>query len=135
MESLVSTFRRSGKNSRDIPVTADEARANLPQGTAPRIPAAQLEVDQRWLVESDMLPRDMSANAQATLKNMGVRFSKTDPADELFVTVKLPRGWTKTPDIDQPTMSYLCDSKGIRRALIYYRNLTSNRQAWLKLLP
>jgi len=93
----------------------------LPGGIERQEAAGQSE-----LVHSESLPSD--CNDKAALEAAGVKFGAPYPDDPLFCPVTLPEGWKKV-GADHAMYSYLLDTKGRRRAEIFYKAAFYDRRA------
>lgn len=89
--------------------------------------AGQLE-----LVNSEVLPTDMRAGAQAALEKIGFKFLGPVEGDPLFQHVEMPEGWSKRKT-DHSMWSELVDSKGRKRGGIFYKAAFYDRKATLHL--
>ena len=81
---------------------------------------------QRTLVESAMLPKEISGATREQLTALGFKFGAD--VDELFVSCELPRGWTKR-GTDHSMHSGLLDEQGRKRAGIFYKAAFYDRRA------
>jgi hypothetical protein len=81
---------------------------------------------QRTLVQSAMLPKEISGATREQLNALGFKFG--DDVDELFVTCELPSGWTKR-GTDHSMHSDLLDEQGRKRAGIFYKAALYDRCA------
>lgn len=84
---------------------------------------AQEAAGQRQLIQSSTLPKDCPRDV---LEACGVVFG--DDADNLFVNVTLPAGWTKQTT-DHSMWSKLLDDKGRERGGIFYKAAFYDRNA------
>jgi hypothetical protein len=91
---------------------------------------AQEAAGQRTFVNSATLPREILNGKREDLEAMGIVFG--DNADDLFVNVTLPEGWTKQAT-DHSMWSDLLDDKGRKRAAIFYKAAFYARNAHLSL--
>jgi hypothetical protein len=85
---------------------------------------AQEAQGQRQLVQSSTLPKDCP---RADLEAMGIVFGAD--ADDLFVTVTLPAGWSKAAT-GHSMWSDLLDAKGRARAAIFYKAAFYDQRAF-----
>lgn len=83
---------------------------------------------QQSFVNSDTLPREMSANDKLALRTAGVVFGDPVPGDDLFVYVTLPEGWRRQ-GTSHDMHSDLLDEKGRKRASIFYKAAFYDRRA------
>lgn len=81
---------------------------------------------QRTLVDSAMLPKEISGATREQLTALGFKFGAD--VDELFVTCELPPGWT-TRGTDHSMHSDLLDEQGRKRAGIFYKAAFYDRRA------
>ena len=86
---------------------------------------------QRTLVESAMLPKEISGATREQLTALGFKFGAD--VDELFVTCELPPGWTKR-GTDHSMHSDLFDEQGRKRAGIFYKAAFYDRRADMSML-
>ena len=86
---------------------------------------------QRTLVESAMLPKEISGATREQLTELGFKFG--DDVDELFVACELPPGWTKR-GTDHSMHSDLLDAQGRKRAGIFYKAAFYDRRADMTML-
>lgn len=91
---------------------------------------AQEAEGQRTFVNSATLPRRIVNGTREDLEAMGIVFG--DNADDLFVNVTLPEGWTKM-GTDHSMWSDLLDDKGRKRAAMFYKAAFYDRNAHLSL--
>lgn len=91
---------------------------------------AQEAAGQQTFVNSATLPIDIANGSRTDLEAMGIVFG--DNADDLFVNVTLPEGWTKQAT-DHSMWSDLLDVKGRTRANIFYKAAFYDRNAHLSL--
>lgn len=92
---------------------------------------AQEAAGQAAFVRSETLPKEMLHGCtREKLEAMGIRFG--EDADDLFVFVTLPEGWTKRPT-DHSMWSELLDEKGRKRAGIFYKAAFYDRNAHISL--
>lgn len=85
---------------------------------------------QQELVKSEVLPKKCLYCTRKQLEQMGIVFG--EDADDLFVFVTLPTGWTKKPT-PHDMWSKLCDEKGRERAAIFYKAAFYDRDAHISL--
>ena len=86
---------------------------------------------QAAFVRSETLPKEMLHGcSREKLEAMGIKFG--EDADDLFVSVQLPEGWTKRPT-DHSMWSELLDEKGRKRAEIFYKAAFYDRNAHISL--
>ena len=86
---------------------------------------------QRSFVASETLPKEMLHGCtREVLEKMGIKFGSD--ADELFVSVRLPEGWSKQAT-GHSMWSDLLDEKGRRRAAIFYKAAFYDRSAHISL--
>jgi hypothetical protein len=83
---------------------------------------------QRQLVESDVLPTQISAELKKELESAGVKFGDPVENDPLFTYVELPEGWKKQAT-DHAMWSNLVDDEGKVRAAIFYKAAFYDRRA------
>lgn len=101
----------------------------LAMGTSNAIMRQESE-GQKALVNSNVLPTEMSSADRAILEAAGVRFLGTVEGDDLFQYVELPEGWQKKP-APSSFWSDLLDEKGRERAGIFYKAAFYDRKARL----
>jgi hypothetical protein len=86
---------------------------------------------QRTLVESAMIPKEISGATREQLTALGFKFGAD--VDELFVTCELPPGWKKR-GTDHSMHSDLLDEQGRKRAGIFYKAAFYDRRAHMSML-
>jgi hypothetical protein len=91
---------------------------------------AQEARGQKTFVNTATLPKDMGAGTREKLESIGFVFGKD--ADDLFVHVEMPNGWTKKAT-DHSMWTDLLDDKGRRRAQIFYKAAFYDRSAHMSL--
>ena len=79
--------------------------------------------------ESAQLPKNMGPNGRVVLEASGVVFGKD--ADDLFIHATLPEGWSIKAS-DHRLYSHLFDASGRERAEIFYKAVTYDRSADLR---
>lgn len=82
------------------------------------------------LVNSEVLPRKYNSGTRQQFEQMGIVFGEN--ADDLFVYVTLPAGWSKQPT-DHSMWSKLVDDKGRERASIFFKAAFYDRDAFLSI--
>jgi hypothetical protein len=96
------------------------------------IPGRQIEAQeaqgQRELVAAEVLPTE---GLQAVASACGIEILGAVAGDELFVSVKLPDGWSKRAT-DHSMWSDLVDGKGRKRASIFYKAAFYDRRAFIR---
>ncbi len=94
---------------------------------------AQEAQGQRTLVSSDMLPRDIDKRVtREQLTALGFVFGPD--IDDVFVSARLPPGWTKRAT-DHSMNSEVLDEQGRVRATIFYKAAFYDRHADLRMMP
>ena len=83
---------------------------------------------QRQLVQSEVLPTDVSPKCKASLEAAGVKFGEPVNGDPIFLNVTLPAGWKKERT-DHSVHSDLLDEQGRKRAGIFYKAAFYDRSA------
>lgn len=83
---------------------------------------------QQELIQSSVLPVEMSIECRRVLEAHGVRFGDGVEGDPLFVHATLPAGWTKR-GTDHNMHSVLLDEQGRVRAGIFYKAAFYDRRA------
>lgn len=91
---------------------------------------ASEKAGQSELVNSDVLPTEMSRDDRALLEAAGVKFGEVVKDDPLFQYVELPNGWKKVPTTHD-MWSDLLDAHGRKRAAIFYKAAFYDRRAHL----
>lgn len=91
---------------------------------------SQEAAGQQSFVNSDTLPTLMSREDRVALETAGVVFGDVVQGDELFQYVQLPEGWKKS-STGHSMHSDLLDSKGRKRAVIFYKAASYDRRAGL----
>jgi hypothetical protein len=76
------------------------------------------------------LPRDMRGITQEQMEGLGFVFG--EPADDLFVYVTFPAGWTKRPT-EHSMHTDIVDDKGRRRGGIFYKAAYYDRSAHMSM--
>ena len=82
---------------------------------------------QQEIVNADVLPTD-GLSPHDVWEAMGVKIGDPVAGDAMFTRVTLPTGWTKRPT-DHSMWSELVDSKGRKRATIFYKAAFYDRSA------
>lgn len=85
---------------------------------------------QRSLTNGARLPKECAYCTREQLEQMGIRFG--EDADDLFVNVELPVGWSVKPT-DHSMWSDLVDAHGYKRAAIFYKAAFYDRDAHISL--
>lgn len=85
---------------------------------------------QKELVQSDVLPVDMSTEARRVLEYAGLAFGEPVDGDPLFLHAQLPAGWTRQGS-KHALHSYLLDEQGRKRASVFYKAAFYDRRAHL----
>lgn len=97
---------------------------------------AQETRGQQSFVGCDTLPTDMHNLGEYATKTIleaaGVKFLGSVESDEIFQYVELPKGWKKVAT-DHFMWSMLVDNKGRKRAYIFYKARTYDRNAHMSL--
>ncbi len=83
-------------------------------------------IGQQLLIDTAMLPKQISGATPEQLAKLGFRFGSD--IDELFIQCELPRGWTKQ-STEHRMNSLLLDDKGWPRADIFYKAAFYDRRA------
>lgn len=87
---------------------------------------------QQLLVADETLPRKYGFNTTLEqLESMGIVFGEN--ADDLFVRVRLPEGWSKQPT-SHSMWSNLIDDQGRTRAMIFYKAAFYDRDAHIDIV-
>lgn len=91
------------------------------------------------LANSAQLPRIIrggggvsDVQAKQKLEDMGVKFLRESPRDNLFYDVELPKGWAVKPT-DHSMWNKLVDDKGTEIASIFFKAAFYDRDAFLNL--
>jgi hypothetical protein len=89
---------------------------------------------QKELVESLQLPKRCNSprgvNAAEQYAKMGIKVFTGSKGDDLFMGVKLPKGWVKKAT-DHSMWCELIDDKGRKRAAIFYKAAFYDRDAFI----
>lgn len=94
---------------------------------------AQEKSGQAFLTKTfDRLPKDGMSRYRETLEEIGFVFG--DDADDLFIAVVPPSGWTLRPS-EHSMWSYVHDENGRRRAGVFYKAAFYDRKASFYLEP
>lgn len=92
---------------------------------------AQEAAGQREFVANSTLPKECNYNTtREQLEQVGIVFG--EDADDLFVNVQLPEGWSKVAT-GHPMWSRLIDDQGRERAAIFYKAAFYDRNAHISL--
>lgn len=86
---------------------------------------AQEAAGQAELVASTNMPKDMSPSREAYEK---VGFEFGDEVDDIFISAKLPAGWTRKAT-DHSMWSEILDDQGRKRISIFYKAAFYDRNA------
>src|SRR5690606_27100508 len=128
--------KRAPLNTTEQP--AEDPMGFLAESMVPGSPrhaiVAQSRAGPSSFVNSDPLPREMSAEVELALETAGVVFGAPVPGDDLFVYVTLPEGWTRQ-GTSHDMHSDLLDNKGRKRAGIFYKAAFYDRRADLRVIP
>lgn len=82
---------------------------------------------QAQLLTSMQVPSKMKPD-RAAYEALG--FSFGEETDDLFITAKLPEGWTREGS-DHAMWSYIVDGSGHRRVAIFYKAAFYDRRAFM----
>lgn len=83
---------------------------------------------QREMIRSDVLPiQCLTPGGWEALESLGVQ--RGEMADDLFVKVTLPDGWTKS-GLSGSLYSVLRDGRGRERVVIFYKAASYDREAY-----
>lgn len=85
---------------------------------------------QRNFVNSETLPKEINYGELEQFEKMGIVFH--EDADDLFVYVTLPEGWSKIPT-SHSMWSKLTDEFGRERASIFYKAAFYDRSAFMNI--
>ena len=124
------------KEKKRITDTSKNPQKQWLSGLNPKAIEFQEAQGQEELMESTQLPRKESRYAPETAcdiyKQLGIEVlnQEGDPADALFVDVKLPEGWHIQPT-EHSMWSELKDDKGGVRATIFYKAAFYDRDAFI----
>jgi hypothetical protein len=99
-------------------------------GDSSRAIEASEKRGQTRLVNSEVLPKKCNGCTRQQLEKMGIIFGAD--ADDLFVYVTLPEGWSKKAT-DHDMWSKLLDNKGRECASIFYKAAFYDRDAHISL--
>jgi len=88
------------------------------------------DVGQAAVATTEMLPKEIRGADKGGLEKLGFVFG--EDADDLFVRVALPEGWSKVRT-GYNLFTHLLDEKGRKRGLIFYKVARSDRDAWLSM--
>jgi hypothetical protein len=113
----------------NLAALAAASRGDLVNALIPSTPGGierQEAAGQRTLLESAMLPKEISGATREELTALGFKFGAD--VDELFVTCELPPGWAKSGTKDA-MHSDLLDDQGRKRAGIFYKAAFYDRRA------
>ncbi len=80
------------------------------------------------LVASEVLPKS-DTKTWEILKSMGIKLGENVPGDPLFVYAELPEGWSKKRSEGDSRGSYIVDSEGRTRAIMFYKAASYDRFA------
>jgi hypothetical protein len=90
---------------------------------------------QRQLAKSSQIPRDTRGITKEQLTELGFEFPETNRApDDLFMDATLPAGWSLKPDEGGSYWTYILDTNGLRRFMIFYKAAYYDRSAFMKQL-
>lgn len=102
--------------------------ANFAAAATPGGIEAQEAAGQRELCANSTLPKECP---RADLEKLGFQFG--EDADDLFVNVTMPTGWSKRAFGDHAMWSDLLDDRGRKRGAIFYKAAFYDRRAFLRL--
>ncbi len=98
----------------------------------------QEEKSQKELEESLQLPLELNTphgkNVVELYHKMGIKTFVPSKGDTMFIGVKLPEGWVKKAT-DHAMWSNLLDSKGRKRASIFYKGSPYDRKSHIDINP
>jgi hypothetical protein len=114
-----------GNNPAAISALAKGDLENFLVASTPSGIEAQEKRGQEALGASTNMPKKMSPNREA-LEALGFEFG--DDVDDLFVSAKLPEGWTRTAT-EHSMHSDILDEQGRRRVGIFYKAAFYDRRA------
>jgi hypothetical protein len=103
----------------------------LVMGTSKAIEASESK-GQKQFVNSDVLPLKILAGTAEELELIGIKLGSVCEGDSLFREVVLPEGWKKQAT-SHSMWSELLDSKGRKRASIFYKAAFYDRDAFINL--
>lgn len=86
---------------------------------------------QKELVNSEILPTEITDEDKACLQTHGVIFADKVEDDPIFTYVTLPDGWAKK-STDHSMWSYLLDANGRVRAEIFYKAAYYDRSTFMR---
>jgi len=86
---------------------------------------------QQELLESDVLPVDMSPSREA-FERAGFKFGEPVQDDPIFVKATLPTGWSRKGS-DHSMWTYIVDEQGRERVSIFYKAAFYDRSAHMSL--
>lgn len=93
---------------------------------------AQEAAGQHTFVANSTLPIEILCSSRRALELMGIAFGEN--ADDLFVNVTLPEGWTKRKT-DHSMWSEVLDNLGRPRIAVFYKAAFYDRKAHMQLIP
>jgi hypothetical protein len=120
-----------GNNPAAISALAKGDLENFLVASTPGGIEAQEKRGQEALVASTNMPKEMSPNREA-FEALGFEFG--DDVDDIFVSAKLPEGWTRAAT-DHSMHSDILDEQGRRRVAIFYKAAFYDRHANAHLVP
>jgi hypothetical protein len=85
---------------------------------------------QQELIRSEVLPRKINYGSREQFEAMGIIYGEN--ADDLFVYVTLPEGWSKQ-ETDHSMWSNLVDDRGRERASIFYKAAFYDMDAFISI--
>jgi hypothetical protein len=107
-----------------------EALLNMIAASSPNGIEEQEKNGQSRFAANSTLPRKMN-NAQPLLEQLGFVFG--DVADELFVNVQMPEGWSKRAQEGTSYWTDLLDERGRVRGAIFYKAAFYDKDAFFRL--
>lgn len=106
-------------------------------GLNPSAIEKQEEKGQKELVESSQLPKKINypkgINVSEIYHKLGIKTFTGSKGDDLFIEVKLPKGWTKK-ETDHSMWSNLVDEQARIRANLFYKASFHDRDAFINFI-
>lgn len=112
-------------------MTTDRTWGNFMAALVPGGIEQQEKDGQRQFVNESTLPKEMLGCTRQDLEALGIVFG--EDADDLFVNVTLPKGWSKRPT-EHSMWSDLIDDQNRVRARLFYKAAFYDRSAHLSLV-
>ena len=106
--------------------TSDDFRKELLFGGNPGAIEFQEAIGQEELCNSDCLP--VKGSDDEKIQALPIEWGEVVPGDDLFKSVKLPKGWKIKPT-DHSMWSDLVDDSGKKQAAIFYKAAFYDRRA------